>query len=274
MVKKHAIWLLIAVFSIAGCRMIAPLIAKPTVSFEKMTLQDMTLFDATLLFTLAVHNPNPVGIVIQKANYSLTIEDAQMASGTMDKHLSVQAGGFSAIDLPVNIHFMDFFKSASALALRDEVAYDLSGTFDVMGFTLPYSARGRFKLPEFPEISVKSLNVSDLSLSGARINVVLSVANPNDFAVGLDGFQYALETGGHKLVDGSVQSLPKIDSNEQVDITVPVDIRFLAAGRAARHLLESSAAPYTLTGDMVFNVPGAGKTTVPFSRTGNVSLNR
>ena len=274
MVKKHVIWLFAAVFCIAGCRMIEPFFAKPTVSFEKMTLQDMTLFDATLLFTLAVHNPNPMGIVIQKANYTLSIDEAQMASGTMDKHLSVQAGGFSTFDLPVHIHFMDFFKSASALALRDEVAYDLSGSFDVMGFTIPYNARGRFKLPEFPEISVKSINVSQLSLSGASINVMLSVANPNDFAVGLDGFRYALETGGHKLVDGSVQSLPKIGKNERVDIAVPVDISFLSAGRAARHLLESSAAPYTLTGDMVFNVPGAGKKTVPFSRTGNVSLTR
>lgn len=274
MIQKPFIWILLAAVSFAGCKMMAPFLAAPTVSFQQMRIQDMSLFDATLLFAFTVHNPNPVGATIRKGDYHLTIEDASMAKGTVDKPIRVAAGGSAPIEVPVHVNFMDLFNSINALALRDEVAYGLSGTFDVMGVSIPYNTQGKLALPEFPEISVTSLTVSELGLSGARINVVLSVANPNEFAVAVDGLRYALETGGMTLVDGSTQSLPRIEKNDRLALSVPVELDFLSVGRQAMRLLEGNTAPYLISGEMYFNVPGGGRKTLPFSKDGHVSLRR
>ncbi len=274
MIKKTAIWVLFAALSITGCKMMEPFIAKPTVTFEKMHLQEMSLFDATFLFTFAVHNPNPMGITIQRGDYKFLLEDAVMASGTVDRQLSVKARGSGLIDLPVHINFMDFFQSVNALALRDEMAYDLSGSFDVMGFTIPYKTGGKMTLPNFPEISVKNLMISELSLSGAKMNLILSVANPNAFAIGMDGLKYTLETGGITLARGTAQNISEIGKNERQDISIPVEVDFIAMGRQAMRLLDGNTAPYALSGDMHFTVPGGGKKTLPFSRTGEMSLSR
>lgn len=275
MIRKPFIWtLLVAVLSIAGCKMMTPFIATPTVSFQQMRLQDMSLFDATLLFTFTVHNPNPVGINIRKGDYLLTIEDTSMAKGSVDKAIRVAAGGVAPVEVPVHINFVDLFNSLTALAVHDELAYGLSGSFDVMGVSIPYNTQGKLALPDFPEISVSSLTVYELGLSGARIDVVLSVVNPNEFAVAVDGLQYALTTGGMTLADGFIQSLPRIEKNDRLSLSVPIELDFLSVGRQAMRLLEGNTAPYRISGEMHFNVPGGGRKALSFSKDGHVSLRR
>jgi LEA14-like dessication related protein len=276
MTKRPVLWVILAlmVLSVTGCRGMDPFFARPTLSYEKMTVQDVSLFDAALLFSFTVNNPNPVGIAVQRGTYNFEIENASVAKGTFDDHVRVQAGGSGTINLPVHVDFMDFFNSVAALAGRDEVAYRLSGSFDVMGFTIPYKTEGRLALPEFPEITVERLNISELGFSKAKLNVILAVTNPNSFAIGLDQLEYSLDVGGLKFLKGMTESMRGIDKNSRVEITVPVEVDFISMGRSAMRLLGEDAAPYTLSGGMRFNVPGAGTRALPFSRSGEVPLRR
>lgn len=274
MIYRLTVLILLIVLPVAGCKMIEPFFTKPTVSYEKMSLQDMSLFDTTMLFTFRVDNPNPVGVVIQKGSYDLTIEGDSMASGTVEDQIRVMAGGYESIQLPVHIHFMDFFNSAAVLAQRDEVAYVLSGSFDVMGFTIPYETGGKLVLPEFPKISVESMNILELSLSRAKINIVLAVTNLNDFAIGLDRLRYSLDVGEFNFLAGAMESLREIDKNDRVQISVPLDMDFISMGRSVMDLLGRDSAAYRISGDMRFNTPGGGTRDLPFSRAGEVVLSR
>jgi LEA14-like dessication related protein len=274
MIYRPFIWLLLVILSVTGCKMVEPFFTKPIVSYENVALQDMSLFDATLLFTFAVDNPNAIGVVLQKGTYDFTIENYSMVSGTVDEQIRVKAGGSESINVPVHVNFMDFFNSISAFAHRDEVAYVLSGSFDIMGFTIPYKTGGKLALPEFPEISLETINISDISLSKAKINVLLAVTNPNNFAIGLDQLQYSLNVGGFDFLAGATETIRGIDKNERVTISVPLEMDFISMGRSAMHLLEGNPMTYKLSGDMRFSMPVGGTKDLPFSRVGEVSLNR
>jgi LEA14-like dessication related protein len=251
-----------------------PLFARPSLHYEKMTVQDMSLFDATLVFTFNVRNPNPLGISIQRGTYNFAIEGSSVASGALDKRFMVPASGTGTIDLPVRVNFMDFFNSVAALAGRDEVAYTLSGSFDMLGYTIPYKTDGKLDLPDFPEISVESLNISEFSLSRAKLNIVVAVSNPNAFAIEPGHLNFSLDVGGMTFLSGVTQTMQGIDKNGRLLIPVPLEIDFVSMGRSAIHLLGGNAAPYRLTGEMRLKAPGAGTEALPFSRSGEVALRR
>ncbi len=274
MTYRPLLWPLVAIalLSLPACQTMAPFISKPSVSYEKTTLRGASLFDADLLFTFNVHNPNPVGINLRQGTYDFAIEGASMASGTVDRQISVSGGGTGSIDLPVHVNFMDLFDSIAALAKHDRVAYTLSGSFDVMGFAIPYKTEGELPLPSLPEVSVASMSVSDVSLFGARLDIILAVNNPNAFAIGLDQFTYSLDIGEIPILSGETENLRQIEENEAATIAVPVNLDTLSMGRAAMGLLDGSAAPYSIRGEMRFRTPGGGTRTMPFSKSGEASL--
>lgn len=271
---RIAVFVFIVLFSVSGCKMMEPFIAKPTVSLEKMTLQDMSLFDATLLFTLSVSNPNPMGILIQKGTYDFAVEGTSLVRGTVDETIRVGAGASGSIDLPVYFDFLDFFDSARALAGRDDVAYTLSGSLDVMGFAIPYKTDGRLTLPKFPEISVETMNIADFSLAGAAFNIIFAVRNPNAFSIGLDRLRYVLDMGDGPLLSGVAEGVPAIGENERARLSVPVELDFISMGRWAVQAFQKNTASYSLSGEMRFDLPGGETANLPFSRTGELILRR
>lgn len=271
---RKILWIFLIVLSLTGCKAMEPFFSKPTASFDKMTIQEMSLFDATLLFTFTVNNPNPLGVTVQKGTYDLNIEGASAASGTIDKQIRLEPGGSGLVELPVHVSFMDFFSSVMALARQDEAAYTLSGSFDVMGFDIPYETSGTFALPDFPQISVEALNIRNLSFSGAAIDIVLAVTNPNAFALAIDQLDYALDVGGMPILAGVTEPMREMEKNERMNISVPMEINFISMGRSAMNLLNKNTAPYEISGEMHFNIPDQKTRRLSFSRTGELSLDR
>lgn len=264
--------LIVAAF--AGCKSMEHIFQKPTVSFERMSITGMSLFDADLLFTFTVNNPNPIGGTIRKGQYRLSVGDNLVAEGVLDKGVSLQARGARSIDLPVHINFMELFRSASALAAKNEVPYTLAGSFDIMGFDIPYENAGRISLPQFPEISLDSVRISRLDLSGAEMAIILSVANPNRFSINLDGLRYSMDMGGMRFVSGEKDDVPEIEPAGKESITIPVGLDFMNMGRAAMNLLSGNTAPFQLSGAMRFRLPGGGTETLEYSSSGETEIRR
>ena len=274
MKKKLLVCFTLLFAILAGCKSMEHFFQKPTVSFDKMSISGMSLFDADLLFSFSVNNPNPIGGTIRKGQYRLSIEDFIVAEGVLDKGVSLQARGSRSIDLPVHINFMDLFRSASALAAKNEVPYSLTGSFDVMGFDTPFENKGHISLPEFPEISLDSVRISRLDLSGAEMGVILTVANPNRFSINLDGLRYSMDMGGMRFVSGEKDNIPAIDPSGQESIAIPVGVDFINMGRAAMNLLSGNTAPFQLSGDMRFRLPGGRTETLKYSSSGETKILR
>lgn len=263
--------LIIAVGLMAGCQTLKQFVRKPAVSFDRMAIEGMSLFEATAVFMLKVENPNPIGIRVSGLTYDLELEEKPFVKGNLDKGVSIAAMETESVAIPVTVNYMDLFDSVSGYAGKDEIAYELSGTVDVMGFALPYRSRGSLPVPDLPKVSLRSVDVSGFSISGASVVFEMAVKNDNSFGVGLNGLDYAISLGGLSLADGRAK-VGALDEKGTRTVSVPVNVDFFKLGRSAYRLLSGENADYALSGDMVFSVPGAGDKRIPFARAGRVPL--
>lgn len=273
---KRKIWIIpilwCLVFCLASCQTLEQFIRKPTVSFERMDLADMSLLDGTLNFHFKVHNPNAFNATLDRLTYQLAIDEKPFADGIVDQKIRLGANADETVSLPIRVNFMDLFDSIAELTKKEAVTYALTGAFSVMGVNIPYRADGRVPIPKLPGISLKQVMVSDISLSGASLVFRLALENPNPFAIALDGLEYNVSLAGTSFAAGVARTATPIAANGKTDLDVEMGINFLRTGMAAHRLIKDKSMPYEINGAMIFNAPGAGKQRAPFSRAGVVPM--
>ncbi|MEW5728730.1 MAG: LEA type 2 family protein [Pseudomonadota bacterium] len=130
-------------------------------------------------------------------------------------------------------------------------------------------ATGELDLP--PEVSLADLRPGQVGLFEQRVGVTLRIRNPNDAALPIDGYRFALELNGQPFASGfSDQRLtvPRLGEST-TDATAVVSTLDL--------LRQVMAAPlrggfdYRLTGT-AFVDAATGRRGVPFEQTGKLDL--
>jgi LEA14-like dessication related protein len=199
----------------------------------------------------------------------LAVNQKSIASGTADKGLQIPAKGMKTVELPVSINYFDIIDSVTDLIGKKELAYNLTGTFNLMGFDLPYETSGNFPLPDLPGVMVKEINVNDFSWAGAALDVVLELENNNTFGLDLDGLEYNISVGGKSLINGKSKKGTSIPQNGKTTMDIPFDVNFIWLGKSAFDLLSEESGDYEIYGEMIFNTSD-GEKRFPFSNAGNV----
>jgi len=265
------ILLLSGILCITGCQSLEHFFQKPTVTFNTIKIKDMSLNEATAVFYFDVNNPNPVGSTLSRLTYDLAVNQKSIASGTADKGLQIPAKGIKTVGLPVLINYFDIVDSITDLIEKKEIAYDLTGTFNFMGFDLPYEASGNFPLPELPGIMVKEISIDNFSWAGAALNFVLELENNNAFNVDLKQLEYNISMGGKSMISSKSKKGTSIPQNGKATMDIPLDANFIWLGKSAFDLLSGESSDYEINGEMIFNTPG-GEKRFPFSNSGNIPL--
>jgi LEA14-like dessication related protein len=275
MVRRMLILLLlVCTVALSGCATLKALIQKPTVAFESVTFQNMSLFDGTLVFSFKVTNPNPIGINLDKIGYDLKIGDKDLVKGTIDKGLSLKARGTETVELPISINYLDFFKSITDFINSDKIKYDLSGFFQIAMLSIPYQAKGSLDIPKIPAISLRNIQVKNISFTGASLLMTLEIDNNNPFAVAIKSLNYGINLGGEKFANGATTKPTDITKNGKSTVEIPVDVDFLKLGRSAYKLLTKSSTGYELTGNMKISIPKVGDKEFPFSKVGQIPIGK
>lgn len=247
-------------------------INKPTVSFEKMSLSDLTLFDTTMLFDFKVTNPNPVGIRVRNIGYDLKIYGNGFAKGVLDKGIDMSANSSNVVQLPVKVNFMDLFKTGMDYIQNDQVNYDISGTVGIGSFDIPYQKAGSFIKPKLPSLSLKNLKINKLDITGANLLFDMDVSNPNKFPLSIKGIDYGIKLSDVEFTKGGLDRATEVAASGKSTLQMPVDISILKLGQSAFNILGKKSSAYELYGDMKFNIPGFGERRFPFKRTGEIPL--
>ncbi len=260
--------------AVAGCQTLSHMIQKPDVRFNRMEMSSMSLLEGTLLFYFDVQNPNPLGANLDQASYKLTVDRQLMAEGIMDQGVRIGAGATETVKVPVTIHYLDVFKSLSDLAQKQEIPYDISGMFSVLGFSLPYNVTGQLPVPKVPSISLQGVKFSKLSMTGATADFKVMIENPNPFGLPIDGLEYGIDLNGIRLASGKTSQSAVISQNGRTTIKIPAQINFADMGKGVYQLLSGKSADYRMEGNMIFDAAGGGKQTYPFTRQGEVSLGK
>ncbi|MFP4459115.1 MAG: LEA type 2 family protein [Candidatus Zixiibacteriota bacterium] len=270
--KKIFLFSLIAMILFNGCSVLSEYASKPTVKFKTFRIENPGLFDADLVFVFEIDNPNPVGGKISSATYDLKIDGSNFVDGNLSKGAQLPANGKANFEIPVHINYLDFFTSASQFVKQDKVDYEISGELTVLAFKIPYKNSGEIDMPKLPEIKLKSVRTSGISLTGGDVIFELEMKNPAEKAIGLKGLDYDINLGGIDFGEGISRISKNVSGNGKTTLELPLQVDFTKLGTGALNLLRGQSSEYKISGDMEIAVPGAGSKKLPFEKSGSVGI--
>lgn len=156
----------------------------------------VTFDEASMAFDIAVHNPYLVAIHTPRFWYDLEIEGSDFLSSTAAGSGRLPAGTTSAVTLPVRISYHDLFRSYPDLREDAEIGYRLRvalGRSAMSAVEIPFYHEGTFPTLRPPLVTAAKVELSEVSLSEAKLIVNADIENPNVFVVGIDDLSYELE---------------------------------------------------------------------------------
>jgi len=127
---------------------------------------------------------------------------------------------------------------------------------------------GSFKTPD---VAYKSASLSDVSLSGATLNVVTRVDNPNPVGLALTDVDYRVSIDGHPVAAGKPPEGLEIPANGNADVALPASFKFTDLGQAVATVLQKGSAGYKAEGTLGVKTP-IGVLRVPLSHEGTFTL--
>jgi LEA14-like dessication related protein len=268
--------LCVAALSGAGCTLIRSIFARgfepPGVSFQSASLSEISLEGATLNLLLKVDNPNGDALSLAETDYRLLVEGKPIATGKPPNGILIPGRGSADVVLPAAIRFSELASSVEAVLKRKAVAWSAEGHIGVetpVGIVaLPFATQGNLTLPKIPKVTVGSPTVSDISLSGATLQLPLVVENENEYPLPLADVTGALRVAGAEVGHFAARDLGRLDAQGKKTITLPVAMRF-AGATAAWRALQSGRAEVAVSG-----VLGSGGASLPFNFVQEVVVQR
>lgn len=121
-----------------------------------------------------------------------------------------------------------------------------------------------------PVVTVQSVAVTGVSLTGSTLEVVLQVANPNRFALDAPGMRYRMEVDTVPVATGELTERFRVPARDSAVVRLPLSVSFRGLGAAGRSLLMSGTVPYRVRGALTVATP-IGSFTHPFDRAGQFS---
>lgn len=257
-------------------------IRRPQVDFAGAKITGLSFDTAELLFDLKIRNPNSVGLTMAGFDYDFLINNGSFLKGKQDKGLEIAAAGESAVQLPLSLRYVDLYQTYQSLKDQDLSNYQINFGFvfdvPVLGrVNIPVSKSGDFPLLKLPKISVDSLKLKGLALTGADLILRVQLDNPNAFSMLLEKLQYRFAVDGRNWISGYAEEPTQVAEKGRGFVDIPISLDLLQMGRSVYQLLSGDKdLNYKLGGnlDLVTSLPLLGKVNLPFDCAGNVKLAR
>lgn len=123
-----------------------------------------------------------------------------------------------------------------------------------------------------PVVELRTVRPSSLGLDGGTLDVVLTVHNPNKYALDGTRFTYKLSVDSVLVGEGELTERFVVARGDSALVTLPVRFTYRGLGAAGRQLLMNGTVRYRVHGDFSVNTPLGGFTR-PYDRVGAFSPN-
>ncbi|HGY56015.1 MAG TPA: hypothetical protein ENK44_09950 [Caldithrix abyssi] len=229
-------------------------IKNPQAKISNVKITDLSIEKADLVFDIAVSNPNRVGITLAGFDYDLLLNNQSFLKGNRNETLKIAAQGTSSVQLPLSLNFTDIYKTYKALAKEDNITYALKTglNFDlpVLGkVRVPVETKGSVPTIKLPGVKLQALKLKNLGFTGADLQLVLQIDNPNGFDVNLNRFKYDFRVAGQKWVQGQIKKPTSVPQKGKATLSVPIALNFLEIGKSALNLINNgNKLNYRLSG--------------------------
>jgi len=255
--KKYLLLLFALVLFAGSCATIRDLasIKEPDVKYSSMKFDSISFDGITMLFDFEVDNPNRVDVKATSYNYDFLLNGESFLSGEQIQGLEIKGNSKNIVTVPVSFNFEQAWTSVRSIAQQDSIEYRLSTEveFDlpVLGKrTVPVSASGYFPVIKTPTFNFRDFNLGRLSLSGAELELKVTIKNPNSFGIWVDGVDYNLMVNGAKWAESTIHQKIELGADTEREVTIPLQLNFTQLGSATYQLLTGGTSfNYEVTGD-------------------------
>lgn len=227
---------------------------KPTLTFKRADVTNVSLGGATVDLIYEIHNPNGIGISLANVDYTFKVEGHPVVAGKPPNGFKVAANGTSQVTFPAQVQFADLGAVLETFLNKSAANYEAAGHVGVdtpIGvLTFPLDKKGTFPVPKVPAVAFRSPKVTHLSVSGASLEIPLTVTNHNPFALPVGEVAGDLKIGGVSV--GQIRSggLGSLTSNQTRTVTLPVKVSFTSATLGLLSALQSGSQPVQFTGGL------------------------
>lgn len=120
----------------------------PVVELRDVRLKGLGVQGGSLDLVLDVYNPNSYRLDASRVTYRLLVDTTQVASGEINKLVTLETKKKSEVILPVSFTTRELLGAAAAITRTGSVDYTVRGELTVAtpwgNFTRPYEGKGRF----------------------------------------------------------------------------------------------------------------------------------
>lgn len=262
--------------------MFAEKVRKPEVDFIGARVNELSFDSVGLLFDLKIRNPNSLGLKMAGFSYDLLINNSSFVKGNQDRELEISARGENTVQIPVSIGFLDLYQVFQSLLDQDVSRYQINCSFSfdvpVLGVvSIPVSKDGEFPLLKLPKVSLDSLKLRNLTLSGAELTLRIGLGNPNSFSMIFSRLKYQLEINGESWISGDAKEGVEVAEKGEAFLDIPIRLNFIQMGRSAYQLLNrDESLNYQFGGmiDLATSMPLLEQVNLPFDYSGLIKVLR
>lgn len=126
--------------------------------------------------------------------------------------------------------------------------------------------------PEPPDVQLAGLTISDLSLSHANFLATLSVFNPNNSTLEIEGLEFALSLDEVQIARGATAKAFSIPAEQTGEASLRLSTSLLNLFRLTQKLRGLNEVPFRIAGQVKVGGPGFLWMTVPINSEGNIPL--
>ena len=124
---------------------------------------------------------------------------------------------------------------------------------------------------EEPQVELKEINITGISLSGGTMDLILDVFNPNDYRLRSTHLEVGIDLEGTHFGDALLERPLDLSPLNHNQVIVPVRFEWAGIGAGARALVTRQAVRYGLTGSVIVDTP-LGERRVTLRASGDVPL--
>ena len=130
---------------LCSCASFKPL-QEPKVELSSVAVKNADLNGATLVFNVAVENPNSTEIKVDKVTYKVFLNNKEISNASTEKAFAIPAKSTGTVELPLPLEYRKVFADLKELLFAESAAYKIEGHAKMNLFSIPFSKEGNVKL--------------------------------------------------------------------------------------------------------------------------------
>jgi len=257
-------------------------VENPDVRISKTKIAGLSFDQVDLVFDIEIKNPNPIGINLAGFDYDLLLNKNSFLKGEQNNQLEIKANDVAVIQLPLSLLYNNIFKTYNSLKNEDKITYSLktglSFNIPVLGpVRIPVSTSGDVPTIKLPAITLQSLKLKRLTLTGAELDLAININNPNSWGIILNSMDYGLTINKANWADGKVLDKVSILGKKENLLHIPIVLNFLQIGTSLYQEISSGGnLNYQFKGNarLSSSLEMLGDINMPFDLSGNVDLTK